>query len=172
MFDLKKWMDCKRLGLLMACFALWSCQSTNAVSSHQKKDFITLVFTLPRNSDIFTDEAFKKAGAYLPVIFSLTEKDLEKYDIYPFDVIIGGVCSRDEYRDYAIRHFSEIRHPELKLFLAVVLFDKGPTSPEIESFLHDALRDEEQAEKIAGMIGPNFQDFKTRLKVSRSQPDK
>ena len=162
-----KWTCCKRLGLLSVCFGLVSCQSTDTISNHQKHEFIKLLYTLPTNGDTFTDEGFKKAGPYLPVIFSLTEKDLATYDIYLFAAIIGGVCCREEHQEYAVRHFSDIRHPELKLFLGSLLFEKGLASSEIMQFLRDVLQDEQRAKALSEMVGPNFQDFKKRLMAEK-----
>lgn len=132
--------------------------------------FVKLLFTLPRNEELLTDEAIKKAGPYLPVIFDLTEKDLEKYKVAPYGiaVVLGSLCSREEYKDYEVSHFADIRHPEEKLFLGSILFEKGAASPEIVQFLRDALEDEERAKELSEMIGPHFQDFKARLMVEKN----
>jgi hypothetical protein len=42
-----------------------------------EKKFIELLKTLPYKSEFFTDDAVKTAGPYLPVLFTLTEKDIE-----------------------------------------------------------------------------------------------
>jgi hypothetical protein len=75
----------------------------------------------------------------VPVLFALTEKDIAKYDIYPFAAISRGLCDQKKHRDYAVRHFAEIRHPDLKLFWGAILFDAGAASPETVHFLRDVL---------------------------------
>ena len=59
-------------------------QTTNQVSDSQKQAFIEFLKTLPTKGEFYTDDAAKKAGPYLPVLFALNEKDIEKYDLYPF----------------------------------------------------------------------------------------
>ncbi len=56
----------------------------NQVSDAQKQEFLELLKTLPTQGEFYTEETVKKAGPYLAVLFALTEKDIEKYDIYPF----------------------------------------------------------------------------------------
>jgi hypothetical protein len=57
------------------------------ISIAEKKEFIELLKTIPQKGEFLTDDAVKTAGPYLPVLFALTEKDIETYDIYPFAVI-------------------------------------------------------------------------------------
>jgi hypothetical protein len=118
-------------------------QAANQVSEAQKKDFIELLKTLPTKGEFFTEEAIDKAGLYLPVLYALTEKDIEKYDIYPFVAVSRGLCDRKVHRDYAIRHFSELRHPLLKLGWGSMLFNAGAASPDVVQFLREALESEE-----------------------------
>lgn len=138
-------------------------QSMSQVSDAQKQEFIELLKTLPTKGDFYTDEAVEKARPYLPVLFALTEKDIEKYDIYPFAAISGGLCDHKEHRAYAVRHFAEIHHPELKLFWGVKLFDAGEASPEIVRFLRDALESDVQAKLLGEILGPQFDDFKKQI---------
>ena len=71
-----------------------------------KKDFIELLKTLfPVKGEFYTDEAIDKSQNYVPVLFALTEKDIENYDIYPFLALSRGLCDRNIHRDYAVRHF-------------------------------------------------------------------
>ncbi|HEU0143985.1 MAG TPA: hypothetical protein VFQ47_04305 [Nitrososphaera sp.] len=150
---------------LTILLVLTPSQASNQISDTQKKDFIELLKTLPHKGEFYTDEAIEKAGPYLPVLFALTEKDIEKYDIYPFAAISRGLCDQKKHRDYAVRHFAEIRHPMLKLFWGAMLFDAGATSPEIVRFLKDALESKEQAKLLSEIIGPQFEDFKQRVKA-------
>lgn len=46
-----------------------------------------------------------------------------------------------------------------------MLFDAEVKSPEIAQFLKDALESPEQAKVISEMLGPQFEDFKRRVKA-------
>lgn len=151
--------------LLTILLVLTPSQASSQISEAQKKEFIESLKTLPHKGEFFTDEAIEKAGPYLPVLFALTEKDIEKYDIYPFAAISRGLCDQKIHRDYTVRHFAEIRHPQLKLFWAAMLFDAGATSPEIGRFLKDALESPEKAKLLSEIVGPEFADFKRRVKA-------
>jgi hypothetical protein len=156
------------IAALLTIFVLFvPSQATDQISDAQKKSFIELLGTLPHRGEFFTDEAVKKAGPYLPVLFALNEKDIEKYDIYPFGALSRGLCDQKRHRDYATRHFAEIRHPELKLFWGAMLFDAGSSSPEIVRFLRGALASEKQSQTLAEMLGPDYQAFQRRVKAHR-----
>jgi hypothetical protein len=148
---------------LAVLLVLSSLQASSQISEVQKKEFIELLKTLPHKGEFYTDEAIERAGSYLPVLFSLTEKDIERYDIYPFAALSRGLCDQKKHRDYAVLHFSEIYHPELKLFWASMLFDKGAITAQIVRFLKDALVSPEQAKLLSEVIGPEFEDFKRRV---------
>jgi hypothetical protein len=97
---------------LLTMFLLFvPSQATDQISDAQKEDFIELVKTLPHKGEFFTDEAVKKASPYLPILFALTETDIGKHDIYPFGALSRGLCDQKKHRDYATRHFAEIRLP-------------------------------------------------------------
>jgi hypothetical protein len=160
----------KRSRVMIAAYltillALMPALVSSQISDAQKKEFIELLKTLPHKGEFYTNEAVEKAGPYLPVLFALTEKDVAGYDIYPFAAISRGLCDQKKHRDYTVRHFAEIRHPELKLFWGAMLFDGGAISPEIVRFLKAALESPEQAKLLSEMIGPQFEDFKRRVKA-------
>ena len=149
---------------LTILLALTPYQAANQVSVAQKKEFIKLLQILPYEGEFYTDEGIEKAGPYLPVLFALTEKDIKRYDIYPFVALSRGLCDQKKHRDYAVRHFAEIRHPTLKLFWAAMLFDEaGGRSAEITIFLKHALASRAQAKLLSQIVGPNFEDFKRRV---------
>ena len=141
---------------------------TNHISDVQKKEFIKLLGTLPHKAEFFTDDAVKTAQPYLPVLFALNEKDLEKYDIYPFGAISRGLCDDKANRDYAVIHFGEMRHPKLKLFWGLMLFDAGTAPPEVLGFLRAALKSETQSKVLSEIVGPDYKDFVRRLKAHRA----
>jgi hypothetical protein len=156
------------IAALLTIFLLFvPTQRTDQISDAQKKSFIELLGTLPHKGEFFTDEVLKKAAPYLPVLFALNEKDIEKYDIYAFGALSRGLCDQRQHRAYATRHFLEIRHPELKLFWGAMLFDAGSSSPEIGRFLREALTSEKQSKILAELLGPNYQAFKRRVKAHR-----
>jgi hypothetical protein len=124
--------------------------------------------TLPHKGEFFTDDAIKTAGPYLPVLFALTDKDIEGYDIYPFAALSRGLCDNKEHRQYATVHFGDIRHSMLKLFWAAMLFNEGNTSAEVVRFLQDALKSEAKAKLLGEITGPNFADFKARVIAARN----
>ena len=149
--------------LLSVLLVLTPIQSTGQISDVQKKDFLKLLNTLPHEGDFYTDTAIEKAGPYLPILFSLTEKDLANYDIYPFGALSRGLCDRKKHRDYAVNHFNDIQHPVLKLAWGSMLFDADVASSEIVQFLRNALRSPEQSKLLSEIIGPKFADFKRRV---------
>jgi hypothetical protein len=153
------------IGFILLMLLVLTPQQSPAsqISNAQKKDFLNLLRTLPHKGEFFTDDAIKTAGPYLPVLFALTDKDIEVYDIYPFAALSRGLCDIKEHRQYATDHFGEIRHSELKLFWAVILFDAGNPSTEIVHFLKDALKSEVQAKLLGEITGPKFADFKARV---------
>jgi hypothetical protein len=138
----------------------------NQISDAQKKDFLQLLKTLPYKGEFFTDDAIKTAGPYLPVLFALTDKDIEGYDTYLLVALSAGLCAHENHRQYATTHFSEIKQSELKLGWAAMLFDFGKPSPEIVRFLRDALKSPARAKVLSEMIGPNFANFKRRVNSS------
>lgn len=138
----------------------------NQASDAQKQDFLKLLKTLPHKGEFFTDDAIKTAAPYLPALFALTDKDIEGYDFYPFAALSGGLCAHENNRQYATTHFSEIKHSDLKLGWAAMLFNAGKPSAEIVRFLRDALKSQARAKVLSEMLGPNFANFKRRVNSS------
>jgi hypothetical protein len=145
--------------------ASWPALARQEASDAQKRQFTELLKTLPHKGEFYTDEAVRRAGPYLPVLFSLTEKDIGGYDLYPFAAISRGLADDKQHRAYAVAHFAEIRHPELKLFWAAMLFDAGDASKEIVRYLNDALDDQKRAEVLAEMVGPDFKFFRRKVRA-------
>ena len=71
---------------------------TSQVSDTQKKDFIELLKTLPHKGEFFTEDAIKTAAPYLPVLFALTDKDIEGYDTYSFAALSAGLFADENNR--------------------------------------------------------------------------
>jgi len=148
---------------IQAGHSFFNPQGRHEVSDAQKREFIELLQTLPSKGEFYTEEAARRAGPYLPVIFSLTEKDVEKYDLYAFVAISVGISAYKERRAYAVAHFAEIRHPKLKLFWAASLFNLKDVSPEIVRYLRDALDSDAQTSELKSMIGAGSWDHAVKL---------
>jgi tetratricopeptide (TPR) repeat protein len=71
-------------------------------SGAQRKEFIELLKTLPTKGEFYTEEAARKAVPYLPVLLSLTEKEIEKYDLYPFAAVSRALANDRQNRAYAV----------------------------------------------------------------------
>ncbi len=153
--------------LLLVLFFAPMQATVNQISEAEKKQFVELLQTLPHKGEFFTEDAVKTAGPYLPVLFALTDKDLEGYDIYPFAAISSGLSGVKEPRLYATKHFDDIRHSELKLFWAAMLFDYGERSPQIVQYLKSALKDDAKARQVAEMAGPSYADLKRRIEAAK-----
>ena len=138
-------------------------QAPSQVSDAQKKEFIRMLDTLPHEGEFYSEAAIDKAGPYLPVLLALTEKDLEKRDVYPFVVLSRGLCDRKEHRAYALRHFEEIQHPLLQLAWGAMLFDAGASPPVLVRFLRRALDSPTQSNILSHIVGPRFEQFKNRV---------
>ena len=83
---------------IQAGHSLFYAQGRQEVSDAQKTEFIELLKTLPSKGEFYTEEAARRAGPYLPVIFSFTEKDLEIRDLYAFVAISVGISADNERR--------------------------------------------------------------------------
>jgi WD40 repeat protein len=132
-------------------------------SAAQKKEFIDLLKTLPTKGEFYTDESIRRATPYLPALLSLTEDDIEKYDFYPLAAISGGLAREKTNRAYVLKRFAEIRHPQLKLFWAAMLFNADDISPEVVHYLRDALKEPSRAKTLSEAIGPDFKFFKRKV---------
>jgi hypothetical protein len=152
--------------LLLLLFFAPTQAPVNQISDDEKKQFVELLKTLPHRGEFFTEDAVKTAGPYLKVLFALTEKDIDGYDIYPFAAISRGLCDVKEHRLYANKHFDDIRHSELKLFWAAMLFEYSERPTQIVRYLKSALKDNEKARQLAEMAGPNFADLKRRIEAA------
>ncbi len=139
-------------------------QDRAGATAEEKRTFLELLSMLPTAAEFFTDEAIIKAAPHTRVLLALTEKDIEGLDMYPFLALSRGLVDRKEPRDFGVKYFSKIAHPEIKLAWAVMLFDLKSASPEIVRFLREVLDSKEQSKILAKMIGSKFEDFKRRLK--------
>jgi|ERR1043166_123272 hypothetical protein len=158
------------IGLILTLFLVLVPHQAPAaqVSEAQKKEFLTLLKTLPHKGEFYTDDAIKAAAPYLPVLFALTADDIEGYDFYSFGALSRGLCDIKKRRQYAIVHFNDIQSPELKLFWAVLLFNEKKPASQIVRFLKEALESEAQAKLLGEIVGPNFEEFKTRLNARKA----
>jgi hypothetical protein len=150
--------------VLTLALAAVPSQAEKEVTGAEKRAFLEMLAKLPTQGEFFTDEAVQKAVPHTRALLALTKKDIDKYDLYPFLALSRGLLERKEQRDYGVKHFREIAHPTIKLFWGAVLFDEKAASPEIVTFLRAALESKEQSELLSQLEGPNFEDFKRRVK--------
>ena len=137
-------------------------------SAAQRKEFLELLKSLPIKGEFYAEESIRKVTPYLPVLLSLTQEDIEKYDFYFFAALSAGLSTEKTNRSYVLTHFAGIRHPTLKLFWAVLLMKANEVSPEVVRYLRDALNDPNQAQTVSEMTGPDFKFFKRKV---LSHPD-
>lgn len=156
--------------IFLFALVLAPSQTTTYITEIRKQEFIHLLQTLPHKGEFFTDDAIAKAGPYLPTLFALTESDLAEYDIYSFSALSSGLSEHLEHRKYALRNFSKIQHPIIKLLWAVKLFASPQRSPEIVRFLRNALEDPEQTKVLSEGLGPEFSSFKNRVLSASTGP--
>ena len=71
--------------ILLIALAIGQEQPERPVTDAEKKDFLALLPRLPTKKEFFADEAITKAIPYTRVLLALTEKDLEKRELYPLD---------------------------------------------------------------------------------------
>ena len=143
--------------LLLVALALGQAQPQKPVTDAEKKEFLKLLVSLPTRGEFFAEEAIPKAAPYTRVLLALTEKDLEKCDIYPFLALSAGLMGQKDARQYATANFGKIAHPQIKLGWAIRLFRHGKPPPEVVPFLRKALDSEKE---VNFGLGPGFQDFK------------
>jgi hypothetical protein len=151
--------------ILFATLVLGTTQAQvdKDVSDAEKKEFLKLLTKLPTRGEFFTAEAIKTAIPHTRVLLGLTEKDLEKYELYPLFALSRGLVDQKEPQQYATKHFNKIAHPTLKLAWATLLLDEKAPSPEIVGFLRKALDTKQDAQTLTSMLGPGFEEFKDRV---------
>jgi len=150
--------------MLMAALVVTPSQGERPVTPAEKRAFENLLAELPHQGEFYTDEAIERAAPYTRVLLALTQKDIGERAHYGLYAVSRGLLNRKEQREYGVKHFGTIAHPDLKLFWGAVLFDETRPSPEIVNFLRAALESKEQAEMLSNMLGPKFEDFKQRVK--------
>ncbi len=154
------------LTLMVFALAVGFADSDKPVSGAEKKEFLELLADLPAKGEFFTDEAVKKAAPHTRVLLALTEKDLEKYDLYAFLALSRGLMDHQESREYCLKHFKDIQHPTIKLAWAVGLFDKKGSSQEILDFLCRVVDSKDDSKTLSLMLGPGYEDFKEQVKAT------
>ena len=147
--------------VVLSFFAAFAFQDATEA---QKKEFLELLRKLPTKGEFYTEESVQKAKPYLPVLLSLTENDIEKYnDLYPFVALSSGLSVDKENRVYVLTHFAEIRHPDLKMFWAAMLFNAGDVSQDIVNHLLNALQQPARKKLLSEIVGPDFKFFRRKV---------
>ncbi|MCE9555360.1 MAG: hypothetical protein K8T91_18580 [Planctomycetes bacterium] len=151
--------------VLLIGLALIVGQAPNEVSNADKQAFFKLLSGLEvqaaGHAAIFTEKAVKEAAPFAPVLFALTEKDLEMKEASPLLVLTWQLAGVDTARQYGIKNFGRILHPQIKRQWAFGLFQEKAAPPEIVAFLRQEL-EREGVEREFG-LGPHFQAFKEKV---------
>jgi hypothetical protein len=142
--------------------------------------FLLAIEILPFHREFPTDESARLVVRYLPAIFDLSEAELnfvakarlgERASARGYDYHLGAysrvmVDLRDlgpNVREYVAKNFARIRYPFLKVMCAVILFSEDVVTPEILQYLRQALASEEGTKELAGVIGPDFEEFRRKV---------
>jgi hypothetical protein len=133
------------------------------VTSREKVAFIALLKRLPWEGEFVSDAGVAEAAPFTHVMFALTQKDIEEYDLYPFLALSRGLLDRKGQRELGIKHFSKIAHPEIKLAWAAMLFDGKVDSPETVIYLQAALKSKSQRQFLSELMGSKFGEFSKRV---------
>lgn len=149
--------------ILLVILAIGQAQPAKPVTDAEKQEFLKVLSTLPTRGEFFTEDAVKKAVPYTRVLLSLTEKDVEKYDLYGFLALSTGLMEHEQARKQAIANFGEIAHPVIKLAWAILLFKEADSRPMVTAFLRKAFDSKEQARTMSQMLGGGFEDFKDEV---------
>ena len=87
-----------------------------------------------------------------------------EYDIYPLAALCVPLVEKMHYQDYILAHFDEIKHPDLKDTLAIMLFDKERRSPSLIRHLKQLIASpESNAFFRGGMTAEEWQDLKKKV---------
>jgi hypothetical protein len=157
-------LDTPMIAVLLAIAFPMSPPADKTVTAAEKKEFLELLAKLPAQGEFFTKDAITTAAPHTRVLFALSKKDIGKRDLYSFMALSAGLAERKTRRKYGVMHFGKIVHPEIKLFWAVVLFDRKAISPEVVRYLRSVLNSKKQSKVLAEMVGPGLDDFKRRVR--------
>jgi len=173
-------MNKQYLGLLFLCNVLFliGCDS-GSTSNHKvppsdkdKKHFLKMLMDLPKDGDVFADEAVKQCGSYMPILFALNESDISVQRVYPVIVLSAGLCDPERYPEnvlYAQEHFESIQHPSIKLFWACMLYSRGGKNQEIMEFMKQELKSSEGRRALKYNLRENWDDFVKEVEGSDTQ---
>lgn len=162
---------CSVMGLLLADGL--DAQNLNRVSPAEKRAFLLTLESLQRRGEFYTDEAIDSAASQTRVLLALTRDDIEAHAkirgcshndfIYPVVVLVTGLCKHKDSRDYALRSFEKISHPEIQRMWAVGLFHSGHATAEINQYLRDCLMSKRQSMHLEGYLGKDFDRFRKEI---------
>jgi hypothetical protein len=154
--------------ILLVGLALGLGQASKDVTDADKQAFFKLLPNLPtqpagHGPPVFTKEALKKAAPLAPVLFALTQKDLQKDETLMVTILTWQLAGVEEARQYGIKNFASIAHPSIKLWWSVGLFEAKAAPPEVVIFLRKALEAGAADKEEWFGYGPHFQEFKERV---------
>ena len=137
-------------------------QIPKEVGDADKQAFLKLVPGLEvqaaGHAAIFTEKSLTEAAPFARVLFALNEKDLAMKDLLPLLMLTWQLAGLDTAREYGIKNFDGIAHPQIKRWWAFGLFRHRAAPPEIVAFLRQELQRKGVEREFD--LGPDFQAFK------------
>jgi hypothetical protein len=134
-----------------------------AVSDSAKGELRTLLSRAPHAGDFYAEKAVDQMAPYIAVLFALTPEDVSDEVFGAYAILSRSLCERKEYREYAVSHFSEIRHPLIKMFWGAVLFNMGTRPLEITAYFRSVLSSKEQSSRLADVLGQEYPAFRQKI---------
>jgi hypothetical protein len=167
MVDMRPWPKLVSSVIYFAVLSISCSGDTNrqAVTGLQKKQFLEMLRELPRDREFYTAEAVKTTSRFTNVLFALDKTDVSDDHLYPLEAISQGLLENEDQRNYGRKNFDVIRHPAIKLFWGVVLFDKKAASPEIIDYLRESLSSKERSEILKDILGDKYETFRKRISL-------
>jgi hypothetical protein len=151
--------------LALSLGAQASAPDITKVTSQEKKDFLELMKKLPSRGEFYTDEGVQKASPFLHVLLSLDRKDVTENHYFAILALSRGLHdSKKEHREFAVKNFSKIPHPVIKISWGIMLFRfSKEVTPEVTRYLRDSLDQKETMEQIRTMLGPEFEAVRMQI---------
>ncbi|MHC4221224.1 MAG: M56 family metallopeptidase, partial [Planctomycetota bacterium] len=137
----------------------------------KKETFFKKIDTLETKGEFFTEESIRIITEDLPLFITITESDCEEwaklnnreYDVYVYLALSTGLSENIKNRQYVGNHFSDIRHPMLKLAWAIQLYYKGPKTKEVSQYLYEMVTSEESSLILQEGLGHGWEEFKNEI---------
>jgi hypothetical protein len=161
--------------VLLAFISAGDKPKEKPVTAAEKEAFLKLLGKLPGRWLTYTDESVRKAGPHLRVLLALEEKDIRPGPHIDRCVLISlQLAGGKAHREYALKHFARIAHPDIKLLWAVALFEKKEASPEVVRHLRAALKSKDRVKFLGEvqLLNLDVGDLKKRVEKHKDKGKK